>query len=86
MALLKMIAGDISGYYGFGREVMVLSRSGGGRGRMEIDALIPAYNEARSIGGTVAALLRLSQVRRVLVIDDGSGDDTAARAALAGRR
>lgn len=51
---------------------------------MEIDALIPAYNEARSIGSTVSALLRLSQIRRVLVIDDGSGDDTAARAALAG--
>lgn len=51
---------------------------------MEIDALIPAYNEAATVGLTVAAILKIPQIRRVLVIDDGSADDTAARAAAAG--
>lgn len=51
---------------------------------MEIEALVPAYNEAASVGQTVAALLKLPQIRRVLVIDDGSVDGTAAAAAAAG--
>lgn len=51
---------------------------------MEIDVLIPAYNEGSTVGRTVAALLKLPQVRRVLVIDDGSRDGTAAAAAAAG--
>ena len=51
---------------------------------MEIDALVPAYNEAATVGLTVAAIFEIPQMRRVLVIDDGSTDDTAARAAAAG--
>jgi glycosyltransferase involved in cell wall biosynthesis len=47
-------------------------------------ALIPAYNEADIIGATVAAVLALPDVTRILVIDDGSTDDTAAIAAAAG--
>lgn len=44
-------------------------------------ALIPAYNEARGIGEVVAgATAHLP----VLVVDDGSADDTAARAGEAG--
>ena len=45
---------------------------------MEIDALIPAYNEAALVGRTVTALFKLPQIKQVLVIDDGSTDGTAA--------
>jgi glycosyltransferase involved in cell wall biosynthesis len=47
----------------------------------EILALIPAYEEGPRVAGVVvAAMTHLP----VLVVDDGSTDDTAARAALAG--
>lgn len=51
---------------------------------LEVDVLVPAYNEAGYIGRTVAALRRVPQVHRILVIDDGSTDGTAAEAAAAG--
>lgn len=51
---------------------------------MDIDVLIPAYNESGYIGRTIAALRKLPQVKRVLVVDDGSTDETAAEAAAAG--
>lgn len=51
---------------------------------MDLDVLIPAYNEARYIGRTIAALQDLSQPGRILVVDDGSADETAAVAAAAG--
>lgn len=43
---------------------------------------IPAYNEAESIGSVVEGARRYAD--QVLVVDDGSGDDTAARARKAG--
>ncbi len=49
-----------------------------------LEVLIPAYNEAETISQTVRAVLEVPGVRRVLVVDDGSGDDTARRAAEAG--
>jgi glycosyltransferase involved in cell wall biosynthesis len=52
-----------------------------------ISVVIPAYQEAERIGETVAAafegLNRLGEVE-VLVVDDGSRDETAARAEAAG--
>lgn len=51
---------------------------------MDIDVLIPAYNEAGYIGHTIAALWKLPQVKQILVVDDGSTDETAAEAAAAG--
>jgi glycosyltransferase involved in cell wall biosynthesis len=47
----------------------------------EIVALIPAYQEGRRIGAVVAGALRHLPV---VVIDDGSTDDTAAAAEAAG--
>ena len=47
-----------------------------------VAAVIPAYNEARTIGEVVAGLVPL--VGRVIVVDDGSGDATADRAESAG--
>lgn len=49
---------------------------------MTICALIPAYNEANTIADVVAAVR--PHVARVVVVDDGSADDTAARARQAG--
>jgi glycosyltransferase involved in cell wall biosynthesis len=43
-------------------------------------------NEAAAIGGVVRELLASAPWRDVLVIDDGSSDDTAARASEAGAR
>lgn len=40
-------------------------------------ALVPAKNRADSIGRTVRALAALSRIDRIVVIDDGSADDTS---------
>jgi glycosyltransferase involved in cell wall biosynthesis len=50
--------------------------------RPEVAALIPAYRAGATVGGVVAGTR--AHVARVLVVDDGSEDDTAARAAEAG--
>lgn len=47
-------------------------------------AVVAARDEAERIAATVAALLDIPGVDRVVVADDGSRDDTAARAAGAG--
>ena len=49
-----------------------------------LSILVPAYNEANSIGHTITRLREImdhtSSVYEIIVIDDGSGDDTAALA------
>src|SRR2546423_1263393 len=50
--------------------------------RIRVAAVIPAYNEARSIATGVEGIRGV--VDRVIVVDDGSSDDTAARARMAG--
>lgn len=47
-------------------------------------ALVAAKDAAGSIGATVTALAALTGVERVIVVDDGSVDDTGARALAAG--
>jgi glycosyltransferase involved in cell wall biosynthesis len=49
-----------------------------------VSVVIPAYNEAAVIDGVVSALASAGPWREIIVIDDGSSDDTAARAAGAG--
>lgn len=46
--------------------------------------VIPAFNEAPAIGPLVTALRAAADWHEVLVVDDGSTDDTGARAAAAG--
>src|SRR4051812_1877584 len=52
--------------------------------------LVPAYNEAAAIGGVLAAIqavqTRLDGPSELIVIDDGSKDDTGRVAAQAGAR
>jgi len=47
-------------------------------------ALIPAYNEADRIEATVAAVRSRSEIDYIVVVDDGSSDNTADRAREAG--
>src|ERR1043166_4278720 len=52
-----------------------------------ISVLIPAYNEALRIADTVAAVRTFAwedQACEIIVVDDGSSDDTAQRAQEAG--
>ena len=49
-------------------------------------AVVPAYNEGQTVGGVVRRLHETLPDFDVLVIDDGSTDDTADRAEAAGAR
>ena len=51
---------------------------------MKISFLIPAYNEADTIGEVLERIAGLSLESQVIVVDDGSIDDTAAIAEAAG--
>ncbi|MGH9312579.1 MAG: glycosyltransferase family 2 protein [Vicinamibacterales bacterium] len=51
-----------------------------------VSVVIPAYDEAAVIAEVVSALARAGRWREILVVDDGSADDTGARAAAAGAR
>lgn len=51
----------------------------------QLTVIVPAYNEAEHVGETVRSILaQSSPPARVLVVDDGSTDDTAAVARAAG--
>lgn len=51
-----------------------------------VDAVVPARNEAPTVASVVAACLGCAAVREVIVVDDGSTDDTAHRALAAGAK
>ena len=48
--------------------------------------IVPAFNEAVSIGALVSELRAVADWREILVVDDGSRDETAERARTAGAR
>jgi hypothetical protein len=52
---------------------------------VKISVVIPTLNEALAIG-TVVAAVPADRVRDIIVVDNGSTDDTAEQAALAGAR
>lgn len=51
-----------------------------------VAAIIPAYNEARTVGRVVRAIKSVPAVSEVIVVDDGSYDKTHAMAEGAGAR
>ncbi|NBB92556.1 MAG: glycosyltransferase [Gammaproteobacteria bacterium] len=51
-----------------------------------VSVVMAAYNEAATVGRAVADVTGHPQVSEVIVVDDGSSDDTARRAADAGAR
>ncbi|MBI5222079.1 MAG: glycosyltransferase [Candidatus Magasanikbacteria bacterium] len=52
----------------------------------KISAVVPAYNEAETIGVVIEELKKCPLVGEIVVVDDGSDDDTAKAARLAGAR
>ncbi|HXF64253.1 MAG TPA: glycosyltransferase family 2 protein [Caldilineaceae bacterium] len=46
------------------------------RTNIPVSVVIPAYNEAQTISAVLAALLPVGQVAQIIVVDDGSTDDT----------
>ena len=50
----------------------------------QVSVVVPAYNEADVIGEVVRSLAASSAWHEIIVVDDGSRDETAARAAEAG--
>ncbi len=53
---------------------------------MSVAAVIPAYNEERTIAGVVGVVQRVDLVNEVLVVSDGSTDRTALVARASGAR
>ena len=53
---------------------------------MKVAVIIPAHNEAVRIGETVRAVAAVPGVTRVVVVDDGSTDDTDRVAEVAGAK
>src|SRR6185369_2690688 len=56
------------------------------RGAPGVSVCLPARNEAATIGAIVAEAVSLELVSEVVVLDDGSTDDTAAIARANGAR
>jgi succinoglycan biosynthesis protein ExoU len=57
-----------------------MNQFGGPRSDPGIDVIIAAWNRSDTIARAVTSALAEPQVRHVIVVDDGSTDDTAARA------
>ncbi|MBC8134848.1 MAG: glycosyltransferase family 2 protein [Fibrella sp.] len=53
-------------------------------GRMSVCAVVPAYNEAGRIGTVLDTLASAPEIDAILVVDDGSSDDTYAVASAHG--
>ena len=53
-------------------------------GPESVSIVVPAFNESASVGTLVAGLRQAGAWLEIIVVDDGSSDDTSARAAEAG--
>lgn len=71
----------------YGRGTFPLARVVGAKGARAVSVCVPAHDEERTVGGVVrAALAAAPLVDEVVVVDDGSSDDTARVATRAGAR
>jgi len=78
----------------FDRSAFPVDRLLAAKGPRTVSVCVPARNEAATVGAVVAAVVRphlavaggSGLVDEVLVVDDGSEDDTGSRAAAAGAR
>ena len=52
----------------------------------KVSVIIPAYNEGPAIGGIISRLRELYPDFEIIVINDGSRDDTASAAGNAGAK
>ncbi len=43
---------------------------------MEIVTIIPAYNEEKTIGNVLSVLKQVNEIARIIVVSDGSTDET----------
>ena len=50
----------------------------------EVLVVLPAFNEGQSVAAVIGEVLAVAPKVHVLVVDDGSSDETAARARAAG--
>ena len=73
---------EVSGSWQAARSIGAVTTIGSGQGS-RVMAIIPAHDEGPRIGRVVAATCRILPV---IVVDDGSSDDTAAVAEAAGAR
>ena len=59
-------------------------------GEMSISVILPAYNEEAAVGSQVEAIRRVlsdhGMINEIIVVDDGSEDQTGERALRAGAR
>ena len=55
-------------------------------GEEKVSVIVPAYNEADNIENIIADIKALYPAYEIIVINDGSGDDTAAEAQRAGAK
>lgn len=53
---------------------------------MKISALLPAYNEEKTIASVISVLKQSSKINEIVVIDDGSIDNTFQKAKKCGAR
>ena len=53
---------------------------------MKISVVLPAKNEAGAIGETILSIFQLNKVNEIIVVNDGSTDDTAQIAEQAGAK
>jgi len=51
---------------------------------LDVSVIIPAFNEGPAIANVIQALATAGRWHEIIVVDDGSSDDTGARAAEAG--
>ncbi len=52
-----------------------------GVSKQKITCVIPAYNEAKTIGGVIKSCLSCKLIDEIVVVNDGSKDDTAKKVA-----